>query len=39
MVRANTKLKPLKGLEVVKEVKTTKYSDINLNEWRNYLRR
>ena len=40
MVRAktNTKLKPIKtaDLQVVKPVKTTKYSDINLNDWKNY---
>lgn len=37
-LKSNTKLKPYKkvGLEVVKPVKTTKYSDINLNEWKNY---
>lgn len=37
-LKANTKLKPAKkaDLQVVKPVKTTKYSDINLNEWRNY---
>lgn len=36
--RTNTKLKPVKksDLQVVKPVKTTKYSDINLNEWRDY---
>ena len=37
-LKSNTKLKPLKkaDLQVVKPVKTTKYSDINLNEWKNY---
>lgn len=37
-MKSNTGLKPLKqaGLQVVKPVKTTKYSDINLNEWKNY---
>lgn len=37
-LKFNTKLKPLKkaDLQVVKPVKTTKYSDINLNEWKNY---
>jgi len=34
----NTKLKPSKkaDLQVVKPVKTTKYSDINLNAWKDY---
>lgn len=34
----NTKLKPIKkaDLQIVKPVKTTKYNDINLNEWKNY---
>ena len=40
MVRAktNTKLKPTKkaDLQVVKPVKTTKYSDIDLNNWKEY---
>ncbi len=37
-LKSNTKLKPLKkaDLQVIKPVKTTKYSDINLNEWKNY---
>ncbi len=37
-LKANTKLKPIKkaDLQVVKPVKTTKYSDINLNEWKKY---
>lgn len=37
-LKTNTKLKPVKkaDLQVVKPVKTTKYSDINLNEWKNY---
>lgn len=37
-LKTNTKLKPIKktDLQVVKPVKTTKYSDINLNEWKNY---
>ena len=37
-LKSNTKLKPLKkaDLQVVKPVKTIKYSDINLNEWKNY---
>ena len=37
-LKSNTKLKPIKkaDLQVVKPVKTTKYSDINLNEWKNY---
>ncbi|MCI1273392.1 MAG: site-specific DNA-methyltransferase [Clostridiaceae bacterium] len=37
-LRTNTKLKPSKkaDLQVVKPVKTTKYSDINLNAWKNY---
>ena len=37
-VKANTKLKPLKkaDLQVVKPVKTTKYSDIDLNNWKPY---
>ena len=40
MVRAriNTKLKPSKkaDLQVVKPVKTTRYSDIDLNNWKAY---
>ena len=37
-VRTNTKLKPSKkaDLQVVKPVKTTRYSDIDLNNWRAY---
>ena len=37
-VKTNTKLKPLKkaDLQVVKPVKTTKYSDIDLNNWKAY---
>ncbi len=37
-VRGNTKLKPLRkpDLQVVKPVKTTKYSDIDLNNWKEY---
>lgn len=37
-LKTNTKLKPVKkaDLQVVKPVKTTKYSDINLNDWKNY---
>jgi len=37
-LRTNTKLKPSKkaDLQVVKPVKTTKYSDINLNSWKEY---
>jgi hypothetical protein len=37
-LRTNTKLKPSKkaDLQVVKPIKTTKYSDINLNAWKNY---
>lgn len=37
-LQTNTKLKPVKkaDLQVVKPVKTTKYSDINLNDWKNY---
>ena len=37
-IKTNTKLKPVKktDLQIVKPVKTTKYSDINLNEWKNY---
>ena len=37
-VKTNTKLKPLKkaDLQVVKSVKTTKYSDIDLNNWKAY---
>ncbi len=36
--KSNTKLKPIKkaDLQVVKPVKTTKYSDINLNAWKDY---
>ncbi len=36
MPRTSTKLKPVKKLQVVKPVKTTKYSDIDLNNWRSY---
>ena len=38
MPKTNTKLKPLKkaDLQVVKPVKTTKYSDIDLNNWKAY---
>ena len=38
MVRTNTKLKPSKkaDLQIVKPVKTTKYSDIDLNNWKDY---
>ena len=36
MARTNTKLKPSKSLQVVKPVKTTKYSDIDLNNWKAY---
>lgn len=37
-VRGNTRLKPVKkpDLQVVKPVKTTKYSDIDLNNWKDY---
>lgn len=37
-VRTNTKLKPSKkaDLQVVKPVKTTRYSDIDLNNWKAY---
>ena len=37
-VKTNTKLKPFKkaDLQVVKPVKTTKYSDIDLNNWKAY---
>ena len=37
-VRGNTRLKPIKNpdLQVVKPVKTTKYSDIDLNNWKDY---
>ena len=37
-LRANTKLKPVKkaDLQIVKPVKTTKYSDIDLNHWKDY---
>ena len=37
-LKTNTKLKPSKkaDLQVVKPVKTTKYSDIDLNNWKNY---
>ena len=37
-VRGNTRLKPVKNpdLQVVKPVKTTKYSDIDLNNWKDY---
>ncbi len=37
-LKTNTKLKPTKkaDLQVVKPLKTTKYSDINLNDWKNY---
>ena len=37
-IKTNTKLKPSKNadLQVVKPVKTTKYSDINLNAWKDY---
>ena len=37
-LKANTKLKPVKkaDLQVVKPVKTTKYSDIDLNNWKAY---
>lgn len=37
-LQTNTKLRPVKkaDLQVVKPVKTTKYSDINLNDWKNY---
>lgn len=37
-VRGNTKLKPIQkpDLQVVKPVKTTKYSDIDLNNWKEY---
>ena len=37
-VKTNTKLKPVKkaDLQVVKPVKTTKYSDIDLNNWKAY---
>jgi len=38
LVRTNTKLKPSKkaDLQIVKPVKTTKYSDIDLNNWKDY---
>lgn len=37
-VRGNTRLKPVPkpDLQVVKPVKTTKYSDIDLNNWKDY---
>ena len=37
-LKSNTKLKPVKkaDLQVVKPVKTTKYSDIDLNNWKAY---
>ena len=37
-LKSNIKLKPVKkaDLQVVKPIKTTKYSDINLNEWKSY---
>ena len=37
-LKTNTKLQPSKkaDLQVVKPVKTTKYSDIDLNNWKNY---
>jgi len=37
-IKSNTKLKPLQkpDLQVVKPVKTTKYSDIDLNNWKDY---
>ncbi|MBO7672567.1 hypothetical protein J6S88_04070 [bacterium] len=37
-VRGNTKLKPAErpDLKIAKPVKTTKYSDIDLNNWKNY---
>lgn len=37
-LKMNTKLKPIKkaDLQVVKPVKTTKYSDIDLNNWKDY---
>jgi len=37
-LQTNTRLKPVKkaDLQVVKPVKTTKYSDINLNAWKDY---
>ena len=38
LARTNTKLKPQKkaDLQIVKPVKTTKYSDIDLNNWKAY---
>lgn len=37
-VRGNTRLKPVQkpDLQVIKPVKTTKYSDIDLNNWKDY---
>ena len=37
-LKSNTILQPVKkaDLQVVKPIKTTKYSDINLNEWKSY---
>ena len=37
-IRGNTRLKPVQkpDLQVIKPVKTTKYSDIDLNNWKDY---